>query len=255
MRRILSVFAVLALCLAAALPVRAETQYPLSQGIVTDLAEVLGEDTAQDLMQLSERMNRASLGSFYVVTRHFLGGTDASAYARALFEAWSLNSDDVLLLMVIGEESYALEAGAAAQTALPRDTQTSLLATHFRGDFLQRKYNEAAADLGMQVASVLARASGSSVSTAGLFGTAAIQSTPRPQQSASSASSASSLWNGMFSMEDYGEEEDWPLDAQYSSRGSFNWRGWLIWALLIYFLFFRKKRSYNFGHAPRGRKR
>jgi len=242
MRRILSVFAVLALCLAAALPVRAETQYPLSQGIVTDLAEVLGEDTAQDLMQLSERMNRASLGSFYVVTRHFLGGTDASADARALFEAWSLNSDDVLLLMVIGEESYALEAGAAAQTALPRDTQTSLLATHFRGDFLNRGYDEAVADLSVQLCRTLGRAWGETVNTGGLFGAAAIQSTPAPQ-------SLSTAWESMFSLQEF-EDEDWPVDEQYSSRGSFHWRGWLIWSLLIYFLFFRKKKKYNFGHGP-----
>lgn len=251
MRRILLFAAVLALCLTAVPPVRAETQYPPSRGIVTDLADVLGEDTTQDLSQLSERMNKASLGSFYVVTRHFLGGTDASVYARALFDAWNLNSDDVLLLMVIGEESYALAVGDAARTALPKDTQTSLLATHFRSGFLQRNYQEAVADLGMQVAGVLAKAAGTSVSTAGLFGTAAdIQATPRPYQSASSDPFP---WNGMFSLEDFEEDDDWPIDIQYSSRGSFNWRGWLIWGLLIYFLFFRKKKRYNFGHGPRRR--
>ena len=248
MRRIVSLIVLLVLCLV--LPAQAETQYPLSQGIVTDLADVLREDTVTDLTTLSERAHNASLGQFYVVTRHFLGGTDASVYARQLFEAWHLNSDDVLFLMVIGEEKYAMEVGSAARSALSADTQTSLMASHFRAAFLNREYDRAVNELSVQTVQTMAKAAGKTLNTNGLFGTAAVQPTTKPQ-------SASSVWEGMFSFQDY-QDEDWPLDIEYSSHTSFNWRGWLVWGLVIYFVFFRKKKSknaYDFGHGPKNRRR
>ncbi|MBQ9265079.1 MAG: TPM domain-containing protein [Clostridia bacterium] len=248
MRRFVSIVAVLLLCAALILPAQADTQYPSSQGAVTDLANVLREDTVKDVAILSERLHNATLGNFYVVTRHFLGGTDASVYAKALFDAWNLDDEDVLLLMVIGEEKYALAVGSAAKAGLSADTQTSLLASHFRSHFLNRNYDEAVADLSAQIAQALARAEGETINVSGLFGTAAIQSTPAP-------ATGSYQWgNSYFSLEDF-EDEDWPIDIEYSSHSAhFNWRGWLIWGLVIYFAFFRKKKSYNFGHGPRGRR-
>ncbi|MBR1585998.1 MAG: TPM domain-containing protein [Clostridia bacterium] len=250
-RRIVSLLLALLLCAGLVLPAGAETQYPSFQGIVTDLAGVLGEDTVQDLSLLAERMSDASLslGSFYVVTRHFLGGTDAAVYAKALFEAWDLGWQDVLLLMVIGEEKYALYVGDGVKAALSADTQTSLLATHFRSAFLNRKYDEAVADLAVQTVQTIAKAGGTSVNTAGLFGTAAVSATHQP-----TAQSLTNAWESMFAFQDFEEDDDWPLDIQYSNYSGFNWRGWLIWGLLIYFVFFRKKKSYNFGHGPRGRR-
>ena len=146
MRRIVSIVVALVLCLGL-LPVSyGETQYPLSQGAVTDLAGVLGEKTAQDFAALSERLQAACGARLHVVTRHFLGGQDAAAYAQGLFDSWGLEGQDVLLLMVIGEENYALAVGRQARQALSADTQTSLLATHFRAAFLNRQYDEALAD-------------------------------------------------------------------------------------------------------------
>ncbi len=254
MRKIVAWIAVMLLCVGLMLPAQAESAYPLSQGIATDLADVLSESTVRDLKTLSERMNNAGLGKIYVVTRHFLGGTDAADYAQALFSAWKLEDKDVLLLLVIGEEAYALQAGAQAQTALSRDTQTSLLATHFRAAFLDRKYDEATADAVTQLSAVLAKTQGTTVSTAGLFGvSASSQQQPAAKPQLSSDASLSSVWESMFSTDDYAQEDQWPLDDRYSSRSSFNWRGWLIWGLVIYFLFFRKKRKYNFGHGPKRR--
>lgn len=251
MRRMMAVLFALMLCLGACVPGRAETQYPLSQGIVTDLAEVLGEDVTWDLKTLAQRMNDEGLGSIRVVTRHFLGGTDASVYAKALFDAWGLGDEDVLLLMVIGEESYAMEAGAAARAALSNDTRTSLLATHFRNAFLQRKYGEAVWDVSVQTCAALAKAAGVTVSVSGLFGASAVQNAPaKPQIGSSSGSVSQSVWDSMFSTQDYEDDSTWPLDARYSSRSGFNWRGWIIWGLVIYFVFFRRKRKYNFGHGP-----
>ena len=249
LRRMVAFVSVMLLCMGLCLPaLAAQTQYPASQGIVTDLADVLGEGAVSDLNALADKMTKVSLGNIYVITRHFLGGTDAAVYAEKLFEAWNLNSDDVLLLLVIGEDTYAVEVGAAARAALPGDTVTSLLANHFRSAFLNRSYDEAVADVTTQMAQALARAANVNLNTAGLFGTAVIQSTPKPQTSVST-------WDSMFSLEDF-DDEDWPTDTEWTGRTSFNWRGWVIWALLIYFLFFRKKKrtKYNFDHDPRGRR-
>ena len=49
--------------------------------------------------------------------RHFLGGAEAGAYARRLLNELPDPDDSLLLLVVVGEESYALAAGTQADKA------------------------------------------------------------------------------------------------------------------------------------------
>ena len=108
----------LALCgLCLLLPSALSESLPPCQGVVTDLAGVLSTDTAAGLETLAQRMEAAGCGRLYVVTRHFLGGKDARAYADRLFAAWGLQDKDGLLLLAVGEETYALSLGSAAQAA------------------------------------------------------------------------------------------------------------------------------------------
>jgi len=251
MRRIVSVLAVMALCLSLAAPALAGVQYPPSQGIVTDLSadptqdhtgKALQSDTARYLEELSEKMKKESLGSFYVAVQDFIGGQDAKDYASALFDAWKLESGDVLLLMVIGEETAALAVGEDAQKALPRQEQTNLLANHFQSAYKSFQYDRAVKELSVQVADTLAKANGKTVSFSGLNSVSSAAQTPN-------APSASEGYHWVFSSQS-DEEETIP-----SRRASFNWKGWLIWGIVIYLLFFRRKRKkYNFGHGPNQRK-
>ena len=222
---------------------RAETEYPpRPSGTVSDLAGVLGEQAIQDLETLNERLLDAAGGRLYVLTRHFLGGANAQSYADKVFEVWGLEDCDALLLMVIGEETYALSLGAAAKKAVPGDIQTSLLASHFRGNYLDRQYDKAMADLSVNLGQTLAKAFGDTLDTAGLFGVTAVQSTPQPQ-------TVDDYWYGMFARDDYDAREsddetyweDWQRQWR-SEESSINWRSVIIWALVIYFLFFRRKR-------------
>lgn len=236
MRKIVSVLSVLALCLML-LPAAQAEDYPPFQGIVADVAGVLGEDTVSDLKTLSDRLESAVDGHVYVLTRHFLGGASAQTYADKVFEIWGLGSNDALLLMVIGEESYALSLGALAKASLPQETRNSLLANQFRAAFLSRDYDGAASGLAAALAQALAKAQGESLNAAGLFGTeeAQPQSTPKPQ-------SWDEIWEGMFAQQDY-QEEPWDWSSEWDVEEYHgNWSGILIWALVIYFLFFRKKR-------------
>ena len=90
---------------------------------------------------------------------------------------------------------------------------------------------------------VAPKAFGDTLDAAGLFGTAAIQSTPQPK-------TVDDYWYGMFARDDYdalksNDEsywEDWQSQWR-SEESSINWRSVIIWALVIYFLFFRRKRK------------
>ena len=239
----------LLLCLALLPSARGESQLPAPQGAVTDLAGVLSDEAAQDISTLSQRLDDAAWGELYVVTRHFLGGADVRAYGQALFQDWDLDEWDALLLLVIGEESYALILGEAAEAALPADAQTSLLATRFRGAYLSREYDAAVAGLLVPLAESLAKAQGESLKTAGLFGQAEIQATPAPQDWNAFRQDINSMWQDMFGETFYEEQEQAPEDSGVS------WRAILIWSLVIYFLFFRKRRRYNFGHGPKRKRR
>ncbi len=242
LRKIPALCLALILCVSLVCQAQAETEYPpRPQGTVADLAGVLGEKTIQDAETLSARLQDAAGGQLYVLTRHFLGGADAQQYADKVFEVWSLTSQDALLLMVIGEEDFALSLGGSAKSALPTEARNTLLGA-FRNTFRQREYDAALADLSLSLGQTLAKAAGSSLDASGLFGAAAVQSTPQPQ-------SVSDFWYGMFARDDYDSKEndqeniwqEWQSEWQHE-ESRVNWRGIIIWALVIYFLFFRRKK-------------
>ena len=241
--RFIALLAALVLCLGLTAPAFAETKYPpRPQGTVADLAGVLGEQSIADLETLNTRLNTAVGGKLYVLTRHFLGGVNATTYAKKVFDVWALGTNDALLLMVIGEETYALSLGAEAEKAVPADTQISLQANRFRGAYLARQYDEALSQLALNLGQSLAKAKNQTLDVSGLFGQQAIQSTPQPQ-------TTEDWWYGMFARDDYDAREhdddrywqDWQNEWYYEET-RINWRSVIIWGLVIYFLFFRKKR-------------
>ena len=220
----------------------AETEYPpRPAGSVADLAGVLGEKTIEDLEALNEKTEGAASYRLFVLTRHFLGGADAQQYADQVFKVWNLEKGDALLLMVIGEEAFALAEGADVKAILSQETRNTLLGS-FRSAYKARRYDEALAELASQLSQTVAKAKNVSLSLNGYFGQEAIQSTPQPQND-------SDWWYGMFARDDYDSREDydekywqnWQNEWRYEET-SINWRSVIIWALVIYFLFFRKKR-------------
>ena len=244
MRKILCLFCVallLSLCCAA----QAAARYPAGQGPVTDLANVLGEDTIRDLRELATRMQEEVDGSLYIVTRHFLGGADALSYANGLFEAWGLGGQDALLLLVIGEENWALALGEGIRVLLPDETRIALLA-QLRPAFEARDYDAAAAAFSLAYTRQLEKIFDTRIDSAGLLGQQALQSTPAPH-------SFSQLWMNVFGD---GWEDESPA-VPYEREEGVSWRTLIIWALVIYFLFFRKKKriKVRFGSDPWNRRR
>lgn len=169
---------------------------------VYDDASVLSGQTVADIVSLNELCEDIDL-SFTVVTRHFLGGKEAQAYCDALFDEMDLSDESVLLLLVIGEERYALSAGEDVYETLSADKLANLLAANFRTPYLTaRDYNGAVGVFMLSAAKEAARAKGESIDTAGLFGTQKAQSAQAEQSSGEAsftAPQAGEWWSGFFS--------------------------------------------------------
>lgn len=137
---------------------------------VRDSAAVLGATTLKDaraLVRLTEEITGITLA---VETRHFLGGAEVSAYAQRLLGETGDPNNTLLLLMVIGEESYALAAGSGASKLLNTAARETLLSTQFRSPFLARDYDRAVSAYLSRAAAQLADATGKTIDQEGLFG-------------------------------------------------------------------------------------
>lgn len=237
MRKITAFFLVCLLPVCFLFSARGEMVYPARQGQVTDLADVIGEETEADVAALSSLLQGETQGALHIVTRHFLGGKDAALYARRLFDEWALNENDALLLMVVGEERYALALGEKAQKALPDESRTALLGA-FRTAYLSREYDRAVGDFSVALAKALGQAQGKSLSFPGLFGQGALP-VPTPPSWEHVQENVSGLWQDIFG-EIAEETEEWK-EEQAREEVKSNWKTILVWGLVIYFLFFRKK--------------
>lgn len=148
----------------------AEPRYPEQTGEVTDAAAVLSSVTLEDLRTLDERLDDEDALRLRIVTVDFLDGSDASAYAAALFERWRLDDDELLLLMAVGEDKYALEAGEDAARLLSYATRSKLLAGSFEPSFLNQQYDAALAAFVPALVREINKVCSVSVSTDDLFG-------------------------------------------------------------------------------------
>lgn len=144
------------------------TAYPTQRSYVNDDAAVLSAETAKDIIELNDRMDMAE---FTVATKHFLGGADVKEYAKGLFDYWGLDTDDVLVLLVIGEEKYAVITGDLIEEYVSKEQLSSLMGTQLRQAFItERDYDGAVGDFLLALASQIDRFTGEDVDFGGLFG-------------------------------------------------------------------------------------
>ena len=167
-------FLCLLLLLLMAATALAEPRYPAQTGVATDGAAVLSVSLLEDLRTLDKRLERADTPHIYVVTVDFLDGTDVQTYADALFLRWKLPDDAVLLLLAVGEESYAVSAGRNADRLVSPAIQQKLLTTHLHESFLAQRYDAAVAGFIAAVVNEFNKACGSAVKTDDLFRSASV---------------------------------------------------------------------------------
>ena len=122
----------LILCLLAALavlPASALPRLPAHAGAVTDAADVLSAQTAADFSAYASEVEAETGLRLQVALVHFLDGLDARAYAEALFSAWGLGDDDILLCGAAGEDAFAAVMGDGAAAVLGFKSADNLLYT------------------------------------------------------------------------------------------------------------------------------
>lgn len=158
--------------------------YPEKNGYTVDLAGVLDNAMTADLNAMNERTRKAYGGAVYLLTRDFLGGADAQQYAENLFRQWELGEQDALLVLVIGEEKYALCVGDKLGKAMPHETRSACLADNLRDAYLSMRYTEALNRFIPAFCQKAATTNGKELSTIGVFG---IRATAVPTNTPASA--------------------------------------------------------------------
>ncbi|MBQ4552165.1 MAG: TPM domain-containing protein [Clostridia bacterium] len=220
-----------------ALPVDgAQIAYPLQRGYINDDAAVLGSETIDDVHELNNRQDSAE---FVIVTRHFLGGADAQEYCKGLFDHWQLDEDDVLLLLVIGEERYAVCLGGIISDYVSDEQLMSLMGTHLRAPFInERDYDGAVGDFLLALGGHIARMSGEEMDFGGLFGT---------EETAPDLlfdNWSGNWWEGFFAENDY-EEGPIPVDMVYEAY-EVDYSSLLVLAVIL-FAIIRSRRRKRMG--------
>lgn len=254
MRNKICLFLAVMLFASLLFPSALAVSYPEKTRYALDSAGVLSESTIRDINTLNDRLDSAANANVYVVTRHFLGGEDVSEYANALFKAWGLGNSDTLLLMVIGEESYALSCGDKVRKAIQGETEAVLMGTYFRAPYQGRAYDGAVGALLPELAKKVATAKDETVSLSGLFG-----QTEQTQASSGGVFNWSNfITGGSVDWNDYSDADTVQTSTQSKTQKVEKETGFSIWKLILilaifYFLFGRKgsKNKYNFRHPPK----
>lgn len=153
MRRVI---ALLALLLLVASTAAGQAGKPA----IRDATALLSDQTLREAAEVIAIVKADTGIQLLVELRHFLGGADAPSKARELLTEEEDSEHSLLLLAAVGEESYALAAGKAAQALLSKEAQDNLLSASFRQPFLNRSYDEAMAGFLRQAGERLAKASG-----------------------------------------------------------------------------------------------
>ena len=229
----------LILCLLAALavlPASALPRLPARAGAVTDAADVLSTQTAADFSAYASEVEAETGLRLQVALVHFLDGLDARAYAEALFSAWGLGDDDILLCGAAGDDAFAAVMGDGAAAVLGFKSADNLLYTSsgFAGLFASQRYDEALGDFCRAFQALLTKQTGAEIAMDGLFG--AVAATPAP-------TAGSELWDDvMDAIGDASRDYQTDRDSRRHAETGMSAGGWIVLALLALLVLGRRGR-------------
>lgn len=170
MKHIVRFALLLCLCLCLCLTASAEPRYPSRSGATTDTAAVFSHTTMEDLNEFHTRLERSDTLMLHIVTVDFLDAQEVSAYADTLFDRWKLGKDDLLLLLAVGEDQYAVKAGKNVEKRISVATQAKLLATNLYAPFDAQDYDSAIASWLVALTREVNKSYGASIKADDLFG-------------------------------------------------------------------------------------
>lgn len=184
--------------------VQAPIAYPEKNGPVNDYANVLTAQMAAELKTFHEDLKEKTGVGLYMVTLHFLDGQDIRAYAQGLFDQWTLEEKDLLVLLAVGEDGYYSCAGRSLEKKLPESSRQILLSQHLQKPFAAQQYDQAMVDYIPALAASLGKSFGKTIPLTGSFA---------PQTAAASAQGFD--WSRLFVI---GREEAEQVDKQVEDK-------------------------------------
>ena len=219
----------LCLCLVMALAgtALASARLPAQRGAVTDDADVLSAQTVSDFSSYAQQVEAETGLRLHVALVHFWDGLEAQAYADALFEAWSLSGEDILLCGAAGEDTFASAMGESAAVALGRQSAENLMYTSSRFGtlFASQQYDAALAEYCRAFNALLLKQTDADISMDGLFGT--VRATPVP-------TSESRLWDEvMDAINDSSEAYQTRHESRRHTENGLSAGGWIVLAVLV----------------------
>lgn len=126
----------------AVVPDRPENQY------VLDEADVLSEDTEQEIISKNQTLFEETGAQIAVVTVDFLDGETIEDYAYYLFNSWGIGSSErnngLLLLMAIGEDNYYAMPGYGIEDYFDGAKLQDMLNQYLEPDFAAKDYDAGA---------------------------------------------------------------------------------------------------------------
>lgn len=140
-RSLLCSMAALVLLLSFA---QAAPRYPAFQGSVTDAAAVLSGETVSQLKVVMEEIRDETDINLTVVTVDFLDGYPIDQYAQGLRSQWELFSNNILVLIAVGEDRCTADVGGdGGDVLIPLSTLQKLVNMHIAPAMLREDYNGA----------------------------------------------------------------------------------------------------------------
>ncbi len=121
----------------------AEPRYNDKAETISDFANVFSADTISTLNEYNTTLKQKIGVTLYVTTVHFLDGQDVKTYANTLFTRWNLGSDDLLLLLAVGEDTFYTAAGSNISKKFPESSREVLFSSTFLTKYLALDYDGA----------------------------------------------------------------------------------------------------------------
>lgn len=137
---ILSFLLSLSLVIAIDFPTQDDSIY------VNDYADVIDEETEEELISMNQESDYAYGGYVVVVTEDFID-YDLYDYSYQLFNEWGIGDEDnnngVLLVLDIGNDNYSYIVGTGIEKILTDGEMDTIISEYMEPDFASGDYGEA----------------------------------------------------------------------------------------------------------------
>lgn len=219
----------------------AEPRYPDKAEPISDFANVFSKETIDALNAFNTNLKSKTGATLHVVTVHFLDGADARSYSNELFTRWNLGTNDILLLLAVGEDSFFTAAGQALNNKFPETSREVLLSDAFLARYLALDYDGAIREYIPKLAEVLGKNYGAAIALPKFFGAAEAPAT----------STAKPIWMDIFEFEDKpvrpAERREENRIERIEREAGINLPNILLLVLILLLIFSPRKSVRQFG--------